>query len=148
MKSLKNGNFPPALGDLTQSHDDLLKTGTEVIGTCYENPTALTSMSEHQYYKWKRITNGKSKRFKLEALPPTTEAFTLHIRRAHYQAAMWQQSVVLVTTTIIFLVQAVAHSVNVENLSMDVIIHSLAATQEMNDDDENDVENDDEEQDD
>ena len=35
------------------------------------------------------MTKGKSKNFKLENLPPTSEAFTLHILRTHYKTAIW-----------------------------------------------------------
>eukprot|EP00745_Piridium_sociabile_P031048 TRINITY_DN51469_c0_g2_i2.p1 TRINITY_DN51469_c0_g2~~TRINITY_DN51469_c0_g2_i2.p1 ORF type:complete len:652 (+),score=127.59 TRINITY_DN51469_c0_g2_i2:129-2084(+) len=90
LTSLKSGHFPPPLGDLSVSHEDLVKKGTSFIGVCYGNPSSLTSMSEHRFQKWKNMTKGKSQIFKLETLPPTTEAFSLHIRRAHYQAAVWR----------------------------------------------------------
>ena len=89
LTQLKNGNFPPPLGDLNVSHEALVKKGTLFIGVCYGNPSSLTSMSGHRLRKWKSLTKGKSRVFKLETLPPTTEAFQLHIRRAHYQAEVW-----------------------------------------------------------
>ena len=87
---LKRGNFPPPLGELSVPHDDLVKKGTSFIGVCYGNPSSLTSMSDHRFRKWKSMTKGNCKSFKLETLPPTTAAFMLHIRRAHYQAAVWR----------------------------------------------------------
>ena len=92
LTQLKTGNFPPPLGDLNVSHEALVKKGTSFIGVCYGNPSSLTSMSGHRLRKWKSITKGKGKVFKLETLPPTTEAFQLHIRRAHYQAAVWRSA--------------------------------------------------------
>ena len=47
-------------------------------------------MSEQRYLKWKSIIKDQSRNFKLEILPPTSEAFGLHILRAHYQAAVWR----------------------------------------------------------
>ena len=45
-------------------------------------------MSQDRFKKCKSITKGKCSVFILETLPPTTESFTLHILRAHYQAAV------------------------------------------------------------
>ena len=92
LTSLKIGHFPPPLGDLNASHEDLVKKGTSFTGVCYRNPSHLTSMSEHQFQKWKSMTKGKRTIFKLKTLQPITEAFTLHIRRAHYQAAVWHSA--------------------------------------------------------
>ena len=48
-------------------------------------------MSEHRFQKWKK-TKGKGKTFKLETLPPTTEGFSMHIRRAHGQVGVWRSA--------------------------------------------------------
>ncbi len=90
LASLKNGHFPPPLGNLNVPHEDLIKQATSFIGVCYGNPSSLTSMSQHRFRKWKNMTKSKCRSFKLECLPPTTEAFSLHVCRAHYQAALWR----------------------------------------------------------
>jgi len=92
LTALKGGHFPPPLGDLNVSQEDLVKEGTSFIGVCYGNPSTINSMSEHRFQKWKSMMKGKCKNFKLETLPPTTEAFTLHILRAHYQVAVWRSA--------------------------------------------------------
>ena len=78
--------------DLNVSHEDLVRKGTSFIGVCYGNPSHLTSMSEYRFWKWKSMTKGKRTIFKLNTLPPTTEAFTLRIRRANYQVAVWSSA--------------------------------------------------------
>ena len=90
LAALKGGHFPPPLGHLSTSHEELIKKGNSFIGVCYGNPSSPTSMSEHRFLKWKSMIKGQSSNFKLENLPPTSEAFALHILRAHYQAAVWR----------------------------------------------------------
>jgi len=86
---LKSGHVPPPLGNLSVSPEQLVKQGTSFIGVCYGNSTSVLTMSEHRSLKWKNVTKSKSRTFRLENLPPTSEAFALHIQRANYQAAVW-----------------------------------------------------------
>jgi len=86
---LKSGHVPPPLGNLSVSQEQLVKQGTSFIGVCYGNSPSAMTMSEHRFLKWKNVTKGKGRRFRFENLPPTSEAFALHIQRANYQAAVW-----------------------------------------------------------
>ena len=86
---LKSGHVPPPLGNLSVSQEQLVKQGTSFIGVCYGNSPSVMTMSEHRFLKWKNVTKGKGRRFMLENLPPTSEAFALHIQKANYQAAVW-----------------------------------------------------------
>ena len=92
LSAIKKGHFPPPLGDPNVSHEDLQKDGASFIGAYYGTTSTHATMSEHRFQKWKNTTKGKGKTFKLETLPPTTEGFSMHIRRAHGQVGVWRSA--------------------------------------------------------
>lgn len=91
-KVLKQGHLPPLLGDSDTSMEALEATAVRFIARCYGSKSQGT-MSEVRFCVWQHKTSrGKSHRFKLASLPPTSSAFQLHVRRAHYQACLWKAS--------------------------------------------------------
>ena len=84
LRVLKREHVPQPLGNLSVSQEQLVKHGTSFIGVCYGNSPSVMTMSEHRFLKWKNVTKGKGRMFRLENLPPTSEAFALHIKRADY----------------------------------------------------------------
>lgn len=89
LKSLRNKHVPPHLGDKTATIDDLERKAVSFIATCYGSEKT-SSMSEVRYNIWQHKTaRGKSQKFKLASLPPSSAAFRLHVQRAQYQACLW-----------------------------------------------------------
>ena len=90
IKVLKQGHHTPLLGDIGSCEQDLEDQAVAFIAKCYGSKDTGT-MSEVRYSMWRhRTARGKSRRFKLATLPPSSKAFSLHVKRAHYQACLWK----------------------------------------------------------
>ena len=89
---LKQGIYPPLLGDFEANFDELEATAVKFIARCYGSRN-VGSMSEVRLCVWQHKTSkGKSQKFRLPVLPPTSSAFQLHIKRAHFQACLWMSA--------------------------------------------------------
>ena len=78
------------LGNLNTPITEIVAEATKFFGFCYSILEG-ENMSEKRYHAWLRKTSsGKlSSAPKLSSLPPTTEAFTQNVLRAHCQCAIW-----------------------------------------------------------
>ena len=78
------------LGNLNAPITEIVAEATKFFGFCYSILEG-ENMSEKRYHAWLRKTSsGKlSSAPKLSSLPPTTEAFTQNVLRAHCQCAIW-----------------------------------------------------------
>ena len=93
LKTLKQGSFPPLLGDTEVSVDVLETEGVSFIAICCGSKITGT-MDDVRFNVWQHKTDRrKSKNFSLASLPPSSKAFRLHVRRAHYQACLWKAPV-------------------------------------------------------
>ena len=92
IKALRRGFKFKHIGNQDSCLDDVSKEATEFIVSCYGIKTAKT-MSEARLYAWSSKA-GKSVVTcpKLEALPPTTEAFLENVKRGHLQACVWSSA--------------------------------------------------------
>ena len=92
LKTLKQRSFPSPMGATDVSVDVLETKAVPFIAKCYGSKITGT-MDDVRFNVWQHKTaRGKSKNFKLASLPPSSKAFQLHIRRAHYQACLWKAS--------------------------------------------------------
>ena len=93
-KALKTiGNYKYSLeklGDSNIPFDQVLEETTQFVIACYGSREQ--NMSSARYGIWTtKMANKKRKSTPiLKVLPLTTEAFELHVRRAHFQAAIWR----------------------------------------------------------
>jgi len=82
------------IGDVNANIQDILSSATSFISKCY-GISGLTTMTDVRCKAWKIKTSRASivSSPKLNSLPPTTEAFEQNVRRAHFQACTWLNSI-------------------------------------------------------
>ena len=73
--------------------ENIVVEGTQFISSCYGSKIK-TNMSDVRYQQWPSKTAKKksSSRPSLKTLPPTTESFREHVKRAHFQVAVWKST--------------------------------------------------------
>ena len=70
----------------------LQSSSLPVMAACYGSKCSGT-MSDVRFAVWQYKTgHSQSKSFKLPSLPPTSESFELHVKRAHHQACIWMDA--------------------------------------------------------
>ena len=81
------------LGNIGECDDELMSQCTAFIAACYGFP-GETDMTSLRYKVWtsKMASHKINSAPKLQNLPPTSEAFHQHVRRAHLQAAIWKSA--------------------------------------------------------
>ena len=81
------------LGEVNADVKDVINQATAFVCKCY-NMSNTASMTEARIKVWTARIGRKaaSKVPKLCSLPPTTEAFQLNVRRAHFQCAIWRRA--------------------------------------------------------
>ena len=90
VKMLRAGHKLSAIGDVDSSHEEVTRQATKFISACYGYPNSK-SLFEARLLVWaKKNGKGVTSAPKLCAIPPTTEAFQENVKRAHYQAIIWQ----------------------------------------------------------
>lgn len=94
LKTLKSGRYSlRLLGDQTADFNDVILQSTAFMSACYSIHDA-TCMTASRITAWlsktgKKIVTGTPK---LCSLPPTRDAFTENVKRAHYQCCIWRQA--------------------------------------------------------
>ncbi|CAH3121622.1 unnamed protein product [Porites lobata] len=82
------------LGCLDATLSDVVDQATTFIGACYSKKIKDTTMSGFRYKVWAaKFGKTSSSTPKIETLPPSTEAFTQNVKRAHLQACVWKEAV-------------------------------------------------------
>ena len=91
VKQLKKGLQLLQLGDTESDSADTLQECSEFISSCYGSPT--TNMTDCRIKTW-RVKTGKARKIapQLKYLPPTSESFELNVKRAHFQCAVWYET--------------------------------------------------------
>ena len=91
LRVLKTGMNFDLLGDVDAPFPDVMKQATQLITFCY-GQLHYDSMSETRIRVWTVRTRnpGTTNTPKLCSLPPTTEAFTDNMKRAHMQTCIWK----------------------------------------------------------
>jgi hypothetical protein len=81
------------LGQKDVNMKDVISEATEFISSCYGS-RGNTHMSETRYAIWStKMSKPKiCSAPKLKSLPPTSDAFTQHVYRAHYQTMIWKSA--------------------------------------------------------
>ena len=76
---------------------DVVDQATRFIGGCYRNKVgAETTMSDIRYKIWcANFGNTATSASKIHSLPPSTEAFTENVKRAHLRTFIWKAAVSL-----------------------------------------------------
>lgn len=82
------------LGCPDASLSEVVDEATKFIGNCYNKGLKENTMSDNRYKVWttkfgKTITSTP----KFETLPPSTEAFTENVKRAHLETCIWKCAV-------------------------------------------------------
>lgn len=92
VKVLRSGSVPlTCVGDHNADLKSVMKASTDFIAACYGNRTASESMSAVRQRVWaSKVGKSPSVAPKLCSLPPTTEAFTENVKRAHLQTCIWK----------------------------------------------------------
>lgn len=93
LKVLKRNERLPLdlIGTVDADWQDVISQATAFVATCYGQPTA-TSMTEARINVWTARTGrpGATSTPNLASLPPTTEAFSENVKRAHLQTSIWK----------------------------------------------------------
>ena len=97
---LKNLTAAPNSLSLFGYLDALLSDGvdqtTKFIGACYGNRVGEESMPDIRYKIWTtKFGNTATSAPKIQALPPTTEAFIEKVKRSHLQTGTWKTALSL-----------------------------------------------------
>ena len=84
------------IGNIQADWSDVLEQATKFTAECYGQPMAK-SMSEARISMWTAQIGkpGVTRVPKLASLPPTTEAFTENVKRAHLQTFLWKNALQL-----------------------------------------------------
>ena len=94
VKMINSGHPLNQLGVPTADLESVLNQAVKFIAACYGFP-GVNSMSDARYEAWtskmanKKLTSAPE----LKVLPPTSDAFKLHVYRAHLQAAIWRYAI-------------------------------------------------------
>ena len=89
-KDAKAGHKLSAIGDVDSSHEEVMRQATKFISACYGYPNSK-SLFEARLLVWaKKNGKGVTSAPKLCAIPSITKAFQENVKRAHYQAIIWQ----------------------------------------------------------
>ena len=93
LKILRKGTPLKLLGMEGSNMEDVVQEATVFISTCYGVP-GMCDMSETRYAAWSvKMANSKICSAPiLKALPPTSDAFRLHVYRPHLQAMIWRSA--------------------------------------------------------
>ena len=92
VKKLQNGHTLDQVGEKDANIDGVIAEATKFIGACYGKNKV--SMSDVRYDVWLSKTGNKKakKTPKLQALAPTSEAFSENVKRAHFQTCIWKSA--------------------------------------------------------
>ena len=92
LKALYAGHTLDKLGEDASDMTDVIAEATSFTASCYGSKE--TDMSEVRYDIWSsKMANAKlSSAPDLKCLPPTIDAYEVHVRRAHFQAAVWRNA--------------------------------------------------------
>ncbi len=93
LKVLAKGQHLNLLGERAAIMDDVIAEAASFISVCYGMKSSM-SMSELRHAVWaKKMANARiTSSPKLKNLPPTQEAFTQHVYRAHLQTMIWKSA--------------------------------------------------------
>ena len=83
-------------GCLDAPLSDVVDQATKFIGACYGNRVGKETMSDIRYKIWTtKFGNTATSAPKIQALPPTTEAFVENVKRSHLQTGTWKAALSL-----------------------------------------------------
>ena len=89
----KKGKRLSHIGDEDAALDTVLREATEFIVACYGKSAGdATTLTECRIRMWKSKMASNATAPKLQALPPTSEAFLENIKRCHFQVSIWKSS--------------------------------------------------------
>ena len=93
LKTLNKHHPLQLMGQRDSDMDGVITEASKFITACY-GCKPQHNMSDTRYAVWKhRLANVKASAAPLlKSLPPTTEAFSEHVHRAHYQAFVWMSA--------------------------------------------------------
>ena len=96
LKVLQKGISVDMIGNIHADWSDVMGQATNFTAACYGQPKA-TSMSEARVNVWTAQIGkpGMTRVPKLASLPPTTEAFSENVKRAHLQTFIWKNALQL-----------------------------------------------------
>ena len=96
LKVLRSETLSPSkVGDMTLSVEEAHEQSTSFMLFCYGHPEC-SSLNDVRQKIWSRkVSRSIGAAPKLQSLPPTNEAFTENVARAHLQVAIWKQALEL-----------------------------------------------------
>ena len=96
LKALNSGVSVDMISNIQADWSDVMKQATKFTASCYGQPKA-TSMSEARVSVWTAQIGkpGMTRVPKLASLPPTSEAFSENVKRAHLRTFVWKNALQL-----------------------------------------------------
>ena len=91
LNALLKGHSLEIIGSDSENMEDILSAASEYVACCY-GCKLCTNLSDIHFNVWLTKTGRKTATTstKLKSLPPTSEAFEEHVKRAHFQTAIWK----------------------------------------------------------
>ena len=83
------------VGNMTLSVEEVLEQSTSFMLSCYCHPECSSLTDARQKIWARKVSRSIGAAPKLQSLPPTHEAFTENVARAHLQVAIWKQALEL-----------------------------------------------------
>ena len=91
LKALRSGCQLKSLGEKDADIDVVVSEATAFVAACYgSKEKGNMSAVHHDVWTSKLTKPNITSAPKLKCLPPTQEAFIEHVRRSHYQTAVWK----------------------------------------------------------
>lgn len=93
LKAITSGHSLDQMGQEDADMNDVIKEATNFMAHCYGiKLSSDKDMSAVRFDVWtkKNAKKSMSSAPKLRQLPPTTEAFHAHVKRAHFQTMIWK----------------------------------------------------------
>ena len=83
------------VGDMRLSVEEALEQSTSFMLSCYGHPECSSLPDARQKICSQKVSRSIGAAPKLQSLPPTNEAFTENVARAHLSLAIWKQALEL-----------------------------------------------------
>ena len=83
------------VGDMTLSVEEALEQSTSFMLSCYSRPECSPLTDARQKIWSRKVSRSIGAAPMLQSLPPTNEAFTENVARAHLQVRIWKQKLEL-----------------------------------------------------
>ena len=92
LKAVRSGKRLDKLGSLDAPSEEITKEAASFIISCYGCKGSDMTLARHTIWANKMANKHLTSAPALKSLPPTADAFDLHVLRAHHQTAVWRSA--------------------------------------------------------